>query len=231
LQAEHASLPVKHLGFVGPRLLAELYRRAAALTYFSLYEGFGIPLLEAFSFRTPVLCGNTTSLPELGGDAVLSCDPTDVAAMADLMGRVAEDGSLRPLLAERGARRLALYDWDRPARNLLDALVRVGRRPVDHVGLLDRVAARLHADWVARLGVILGQNDQLLQMQETIRRVHAEAAAIHQHCLDLTARLEKSQRKGARLRTLFTRTPAGLLYRLYRECKKMVPRSRNASRN
>jgi glycosyltransferase involved in cell wall biosynthesis len=231
LQAEHATLPVRHLGFVSKRLLAELYRRAVALVYFSQYEGFGIPLLEAFSFGTPVLCSNTTSLPEIGGDAVLLCAPGDVDAMTDLMSRITEDDSLRPLLAERGARRLALYDWQRPARNLLDALVRVGQQPVDHVALLDRVAERLQADWTARLQVIVTQNEQLQQMQQALVRVHEEASKLHQHCLDVTARLEESQRKGARLRKLFTWTPSGLLYRLYRKLKTLVGRSSHAGRN
>src|SRR5262249_60187171 len=72
LQAGYPDLPVHHLGFVRPALLRHLYERARALVFFSLHEGFGMPLLEAFDAGTPVRCSTTTSLPEVGGDAVLA---------------------------------------------------------------------------------------------------------------------------------------------------------------
>jgi len=75
-------LAIVHLGYVPHIQVAALFSNATALAYFSLFEGFGMPLLEAFHHGTPVICSNTTSLPEVGGDAVLSCDPTDVPAMA-----------------------------------------------------------------------------------------------------------------------------------------------------
>src|SRR5260221_7450444 len=80
--------PLHHLGFVSGREQRTIYRKAFATVFFSLYEGFGMPLLEAFSATCPVICSNTTSLPEVGGDAVLSCDPTDISAMAGLMARI-----------------------------------------------------------------------------------------------------------------------------------------------
>jgi glycosyltransferase involved in cell wall biosynthesis len=133
LRAEFPALPVRHLGFVRVGLLRRLYRRARALVFFSLFEGFGMPLLEAFDAGTPVVCSHTTSLPEVGGDAVLTCDPTDVAAMSALMRRVAGDAALRAELAARGRRRLAAYAWETSADNLLAACVRVheasGKRP------------------------------------------------------------------------------------------------------
>jgi glycosyltransferase involved in cell wall biosynthesis len=229
LRAEYPDLPAVHLGYVSKRLLAELYRRATALTYFSLYEGFGIPLLEAFSFGTPVLCSTSSSLPEVGGDAVLSCEPTDVEAMAGLMERIAADGSLRATLAERGSRRLPLYGWEQPARNLLDAFLGVGLQPVDHLAVLDGLTQRLQVELAARLDVILGQDKQLVQMQqamlrlhEEISRVHLEALAVRRHCAELTRRLEESQRKSLRLKKAFTRTPFGLLYKVYRRVAKRL---------
>jgi glycosyltransferase involved in cell wall biosynthesis len=106
-------------------LLQVLLSRARALLFFSLFEGFGMPLLEAFDAGTPVLCSNTTSLPEVGGDAVLTCDPTDVAAMSGLMGRILEEDGLRDRLTAAGRDRLPLYDWSASARNLIEACGRV----------------------------------------------------------------------------------------------------------
>src|SRR5262249_19111476 len=111
LRAECTGLPVRHLGFVSSAMLKRLYAGARALVFFSLFEGFGMPLLEAFAAGTPVLCSNTTSLPEVGGDAVLSCDPTDVAAMTDLMARIAGDDGLGRELAMRGRHRLQRFSW------------------------------------------------------------------------------------------------------------------------
>ena len=81
----------------------------------------------------------------------------------------------------------------------------------------------------ARLDVILGQDKQLVQMkqailrvQEEMSRVHLEALAVRRHCFDLTRRLEQSQRKSLRLKKVFTRTPFGLLYKVYRRVTKRL---------
>lgn len=119
-------LPIRHLGFVDARRLKALYEGARALVFFSLYEGFGMPLLEAFSTRTPVICSNTASLPEVGGDAVLTCDPTDVSAMSALMAQVTLDDELRAVLISNGEKVIRRYDWERSAENLMAACLRVG---------------------------------------------------------------------------------------------------------
>jgi len=124
-------LPIIHLGFVPHIQVAALFSRATALVYFSLFEGFGMPLLEAFHHGTPVLCSNTTSLPEVGGDAVLACDPTDVAAMAHLMQRITTEKGLRESLSEKAKLRVLAYDWARPAHALRSALERVSHNPVE----------------------------------------------------------------------------------------------------
>src|SRR5207253_8639640 len=121
LQREFAALPVRHLGYVRPQLIAALFRRALALVYLSLFEGFGIPLLEAFAAGTPVLCSNTTSFPEVGGDAVLSCDPRSVEEMTASMARIATDSALRAHLVERGMERMKAYTWEDSSRALGDA--------------------------------------------------------------------------------------------------------------
>lgn len=128
LSKEFSDLPVIHLGFVRPELFRVLLERARALVFFSLYEGFGLPLLEAFDAGTPVICSNTTSLPEVGGDAVVTCDPTDVDAMAALMERILKDDVLRETLVKRGKSRLGIYSWEKSARSLIEACERVGAR-------------------------------------------------------------------------------------------------------
>jgi len=128
MSKQFADLPVIHLGFVRPEYLRALMERTRALVFFSLYEGFGIPLLEAFDAGTPVICSNTTSLPEVGGDAVLACDPTDIEAMAALMERILSDDALRTTLVQRGKQRLNAYSWDRSAHNLVAACACVAAR-------------------------------------------------------------------------------------------------------
>jgi len=125
-------LPIVHLGYVEHKQVAALFSSATALVYFSLFEGFGMPLLEAFHHGTPVICSNTTSLPEVGGDAVLSCDPTDVPAMAALMLRVATEPGLRDSLLEKAKARVVAYDWAGPAREMRAAVARVSRNPAEY---------------------------------------------------------------------------------------------------
>jgi glycosyltransferase involved in cell wall biosynthesis len=142
LAAEFASLPVRHLGFVRRPLLEQLLRRARAVAFFSLFEGFGMPLLEAFAAGVPVACSNTTSLPEVGGDAVLACDPTDVKAISAALARVACDEGLRRTLVERGRTRLSLYRWEHSAARLVAACERVVRRSTTEVA--GQSVRRLH---------------------------------------------------------------------------------------
>jgi glycosyltransferase involved in cell wall biosynthesis len=96
-------------------LLSELYRQAAALAYPSLYEGFGIPLLEAMSFDCPVICSNTSSLPEVAGDAALLFDPADTDSMRAALETVVGSDELRTSLVERGRERIKNFSWDKTA--------------------------------------------------------------------------------------------------------------------
>ena len=91
--------------------LVALYSLAEALVFPSLYEGFGLPLLEAMACGCPVICSNVTSLPEVAGDAALYVPPNDESALAQAMQRVAEDPLLRKSLSERGLRRVAQFEW------------------------------------------------------------------------------------------------------------------------
>lgn len=159
----YEDLPILHLGFVPHEQVAALFRDAVALVYFSLFEGFGMPLLEAFHHGTPVLCSNVTSLPEVGGDAVLACDPTDMKAMAALMRRIVTEPGLREGLAAKTEARLTAYDWSTPARALRAALARVAdpEPPPEPEPLLVSIVmpTRNHARFIrASIDSVLQQN-------------------------------------------------------------------------
>jgi len=115
LRSDFVDLPIQHFGYVSPQMVQVLMRKAEALLFFSLFEGFGIPLLEAFRAETPVICSDTTSLPEVSRDAALRCDPTDTHAMASLMIRIHEDENLRKGLVEKGKERGSYFTWHRAA--------------------------------------------------------------------------------------------------------------------
>jgi glycosyltransferase involved in cell wall biosynthesis len=104
---------VENLGVVPATQLASLYRRAACLVYPSLYEGFGIPPLEAMACGCPVAASNAGAIPEVCDDAAILFDPTDVDAMA---AAVLEADGRRDELRERGLARAALFTWDATAR-------------------------------------------------------------------------------------------------------------------
>ena len=119
-RAERAG--VQALGFVPPSHLPTLLRQAEALAYPSLYEGFGLPPLEAMACGTPVLTSNTTSLPEAVGDAAVCVDAADLHALTEGLSQVLFDTELRRTLQARGLTRAARFTWKRSARELLGAL-------------------------------------------------------------------------------------------------------------
>ena len=112
---------VKITGYVAEDDLPGLYSSARLLAFPSLYEGFGIPLLETMACGTPAVTSNRASLPEVAGDAALLVDPHDADAMADAMTRLLEDEQLYQELRERGIERAKLFPWKRTARATLEA--------------------------------------------------------------------------------------------------------------
>ncbi len=110
---------VRFLGPASSVELLRLYNGAVALAYPSLYEGFGLPPLEAMACGTPVLSAATSSLPEVVGDAGLLLPPLDVAAWSQALWRVASDGALREELRRRGLARAARFSWRRAAEQTL----------------------------------------------------------------------------------------------------------------
>jgi glycosyltransferase involved in cell wall biosynthesis len=114
----------RFFGFVPDRTLACLYRLASVFAFPSLYEGFGLPPLEAMACGTPVVTSNVSSLPEVVGDAALLVDPYDVEALADALGRVLCDDALRLDLVARGHQRAALFSWERSVAAIHDGYMR-----------------------------------------------------------------------------------------------------------
>ncbi len=102
---------VDFVGVVAEAQLPSLYRGADALVFASLYEGFGLPVLEAMACGTPVVTANTSALPEVAGDAALLVDPTSVEQIADAMERIVDDSSLRKQLRSRGLAQAARFSW------------------------------------------------------------------------------------------------------------------------
>jgi glycosyltransferase involved in cell wall biosynthesis len=109
---------VRFFGFVPEAALAVLYRKAAMFVFPSLYEGFGLPPLEAMAAGTPVITSKVSSLPEVVGDAALLVDPMDAGAIADAMARLLDDEALRRDLVRRGHDRARVFSWSRSAARI-----------------------------------------------------------------------------------------------------------------
>jgi len=110
---------VKWLRYVPENDLAALYGGASFLAYPSLLEGFGLPILEAMSVGCPVLTSNVSSMPEVGGDAAIYVDPSDIDSIADGMKQLAGDSELRKNCAARGHKRVELFTWERTAEEMI----------------------------------------------------------------------------------------------------------------
>jgi glycosyltransferase involved in cell wall biosynthesis len=121
---------VQFLGFVTPLELHCLYRLCRSMVFPSKFEGWGLPITEAFLTGVPVACSNVTLLPDLAGDAALIFDPDRTDEIADAVFRVWTDEALRKLLIERGKKSLARFSWDRTARTLRAHLRRIASRPL-----------------------------------------------------------------------------------------------------
>jgi glycosyltransferase involved in cell wall biosynthesis len=110
------------LGFVNQAALPAIYRQAAMFVYPSLYEGFGLPPLEALACGTPVIVSDKASLPEAVGTAALLVDPTSVESIADAMARILKDADLRVYLRQTGIAHARQFTWQSTAKQLLGYL-------------------------------------------------------------------------------------------------------------
>lgn len=107
--------------------LAAMYSASDLYVFPSLFEGFGFPVVEAMRCQVPVVCSDTSSLPELAGDAALTVPPTDVGALADAMLRVLTDDTLRQKMVERGRTQAARFTWEACAGRVWGVLERAAR--------------------------------------------------------------------------------------------------------
>jgi len=109
-------------GRVSDSVLINLYKQCAVFVYPSLYEGFGLPVLEAMSAGAPVVTSNTSALPEVAGDAAILVNPEDVGEIASAILRIINDTTLADELRRMGFERSAKFSWTNTAQRLLDVL-------------------------------------------------------------------------------------------------------------
>jgi glycosyltransferase involved in cell wall biosynthesis len=121
---------VRWVGLIPDADLPAFYAGAAAFVYPSLFEGFGLPVLEAMACGCPVICSDRTSLPEVVGEAGLLVDPDQVETLAAAVRRVLNEPALAEDLRERGLARSRKFTWDRTARETRDVYREVVARPL-----------------------------------------------------------------------------------------------------
>jgi glycosyltransferase involved in cell wall biosynthesis len=112
IDEQHVTDRVHFTGIVPEAELPSLYRGALALVFPSLYEGFGLPILEAMACGTPVITANTTAMPEVAGGAALLVDPTSVEQIAHTIEQIVKDNALRSCLRTKGLERAAQFSWE-----------------------------------------------------------------------------------------------------------------------
>lgn len=123
---QHAE-SVRFLGFIDHKTLPLLVGSAYALCYVSLYEGFGIPILEGMHAEVPVITSTTTSMPEVAGNAALLVNPHDAHDIAKALQRIWQNPELRTNLIARGKIRRTAFDWQRSADDIFEVFLRLGQ--------------------------------------------------------------------------------------------------------
>jgi glycosyltransferase involved in cell wall biosynthesis len=132
---------ISMLGYVPDEDLAHLYRNAAWFVFPSLYEGFGLPAIEAMANGCPVIAARAASIPEVCGDAALYFDPKDAQSLADVLKRAVQEPGLREQFISRAPQRLALYSWRRNADIIFNQIAHLAGRSVLEPVVKERYAA------------------------------------------------------------------------------------------
>jgi glycosyltransferase involved in cell wall biosynthesis len=125
IENHHLNSCIHVLGSVPEEELPSLYRGAEALIFPSLYEGFGLPVIEAMACGTPVLTSNATALPEVAGDAALLVDPTSIEQISTAISRIVHDKSLRNVLRSRGLARANQFSWERTRKRVHESIFEI----------------------------------------------------------------------------------------------------------
>lgn len=122
IEAQQVRSRVEFMGVVAEERLPSLYRGATALIFPSLYEGFGLPIVEAMACGTPVLTANITAMPETAGDAALFVDPRSVEQIAIGMEQIVKDNFLRQRMRQQGLARAARFSWSQTCKQVRQLL-------------------------------------------------------------------------------------------------------------
>lgn len=130
IQQSHLRDRVKILEYVPESDLPILYSAATALLFPSLYEGFGLPILEAMACGTPVIASTASSIPEVGGEAILYADPKDSLAWSDNISQILNDRTKRQNLRALGLKRAQQFSWERTARATLKLFINTGKNSI-----------------------------------------------------------------------------------------------------
>ena len=109
-------------GKVSEVALASWYKGAIATIFPSIYEGFGLPIIESMASGTPVIASNITSLPEVGGDAAYYFDPYDLNSISDAMSKIVHDENLRQMMRIKGLDQARTFSWDKTSELVGKAL-------------------------------------------------------------------------------------------------------------
>jgi len=111
-------------GYVDENEKAYLYQNCSVFAFPSLYEGFGLPLLEAFSYGKPVLTSRVSCMPEVAGEAAIYCDPFDSADIERCLEKLVNDKNFADNLVEKGFKRLSGFSWEKSVKETFDLLVK-----------------------------------------------------------------------------------------------------------
>ncbi len=128
---------IKILDYINDDDIVNIYNCAGFLLYPTLYEGFGLPILEAMSCGVPVVASNLTSIPEIAADAALLIDTTNVDAICEAMIRITTDNSLRQTLIDRGFKRAKDFSWHKTAKRTFDIYMNVYKNQMKFKDKLD----------------------------------------------------------------------------------------------
>lgn len=116
---------ISFTGYVSDDELVALYNRASVFVYPSLYEGFGIPPLEAQACGCPVICSKMASLPEVGGDSVIYCDPYDKEDMTQKIKMILDDKDKQNELKQKGFENIRRFSWEESAKKMMETIERI----------------------------------------------------------------------------------------------------------